>query len=64
MPTAAFGWFNAAVGIAALPASVIFGLVWDQWGAETAFVMGATIAVISTLLFALVVPAEKSAPLH
>ena len=57
---AAFGWFNAAVGIAALPASVIFGLVWDQWGAETAFVMGAGIAVVSTLLFALVVPAPRA----
>jgi MFS family permease len=57
---AAFGWFNAAVGIAALPASVIFGLVWDHWGAETAFVMGAGIAVVSTLLFALVVPAPRA----
>jgi MFS family permease len=58
---AAFGWFNAAVGIAALPASVIFGVVWDRWGAETAFVMGAGIAVVSTLLFALVVPAPRAA---
>jgi MFS family permease len=57
---AAFGWFNAAVGVAALPASVIFGLVWDQWGAETAFLMGAGIAVVSTLLFALVVPAPRT----
>jgi MFS family permease len=57
---AAFGWFNAAVGIAALPASVIFGVVWDRWGAETAFVMGAGIAVVSTILFALVVPSPRT----
>lgn len=57
---AAFGWFNAAVGIAALPASVIFGVVWDRWGAETAFMMGAGIAVVSTVLFALVVPAPRA----
>ena len=56
---AAFGWFNAAVGLAALPASVIFGLVWDTWGAETAFAMGAGIALASTLLFALVVPSRN-----
>lgn len=53
---AAFGWFNAAVGIAALPASIVFGLVWDAYGAEAAFGMGASIALLSCLLFALVVP--------
>lgn len=58
---AAFGWFNAAVGVASLPASVIFGLVWDQWGAETAFVMGASLAVVSTILFALIVPMPRVA---
>lgn len=56
---AAFGWFNAAVGIAALPASVMFGLVWDAWGAETAFVMGAAIAGIASVLFALLVPSGR-----
>ena len=59
---AAFGWFNAAVGIAALPASIIFGLVWDAYGAESAFVMGAAIAVAASLLFALVVPAVRRTP--
>lgn len=53
---AAFGWFNAAVGIAALPASILFGVVWDRWGAETAFTMGAMIAGVSSVLFALLVP--------
>ncbi len=59
---AAFGWFNAAVGVAALPASVIFGLVWDRWGAATAFAMGAGIAVVSTILFALIVPIPRVEP--
>jgi len=53
---AAFGWFNAAVGLAALPASVIFGIVWDKWGAQTAFVMGAAIAALASILFVLAVP--------
>lgn len=53
---AAFGWFNAAVGLAALPASVIFGVVWDRFGSPTAFVMGATIACAAAVMFTLVVP--------
>jgi MFS family permease len=52
----AFGWFNAAMGLGALPASVVFGLVWQRAGAETAFVMGAGIAAAATLLFVLIVP--------
>ena len=55
----AFGWFNAAVGIAALPASILFGVVWDRWGVETAFTMGAAIAGVSSVLFALLVPATR-----
>jgi len=57
---AAFGWFNSAVGIAALPASIVFGLVWDAFGAESAFAMGAGIAMLSCVLFALVVPRARA----
>lgn len=53
---AAFGWFNAAVGIAALPASVIFGIVWDVYSPEAAFLMGSTIAAVSIALLILVLP--------
>jgi MFS family permease len=58
---AAFGWFNAAVGIAALPASILFGLVWDAWGSETAFVLGAGLAAVAIVLFVTVVPTEPRA---
>lgn len=57
---AAFGWFNAAVGIAALPASIIFGVLWDAYGAEVAFAMAAGIAALSSVLFAIVVPAARN----
>lgn len=57
---AAFGWFNAAVGIAALPASIMFGVVWDAYGAEIAFAMAAGIAALASLLFAVVVPASRT----
>lgn len=57
---AAFGWFNAAVGLAALPASIVFGVVWDAYGAEAAFTMGAALALLSCLLFALAVPSSSA----
>jgi MFS family permease len=52
----AFGWFNAALGLGALPASVVFGLVWERSGPDVAFMMGAGIAAVATLLFVLMVP--------
>ena len=55
----AFGWFNAALGLGALPASVLFGVVWERMGAEAAFVMGASIAAVAALLFVLLVPDQQ-----
>lgn len=43
----AFGWYHGLIGAAALPASVLFGFVWERWSAGVAFGMGATIAVAS-----------------
>jgi MFS family permease len=51
----AFGWFNATLGLGALPASVIFGVVWERAGAETAFLMGAGIALAAMITFTLTV---------
>jgi len=46
----AFGWYNFAVGAGALPASLIFGFVWQKAGAHVAFEMGAAIAVAAAVL--------------
>jgi MFS family permease len=46
---AAFGWYNLAIGIAALPASLLFGTVWDRWGSPVAFQMGALIALAAAI---------------
>jgi MFS family permease len=54
----AFGWFNAALGLGALPASVVFGVVWQRFGAETAFLMGAALASFAAMLLVLLVPAR------
>jgi MFS family permease len=43
----AYGVFHAAIGITALPASVLFGLLWNRFGARVAFLTGATIALVS-----------------
>jgi MFS family permease len=50
----AFGWYNLAIGIGALPASLAFGLMWDRYGPTAAFDMGAVLAVAAALLLALV----------
>jgi MFS family permease len=45
----AFGWYNLAIGLGALPASLMFGFVWDHAGAATAFVMGASLALVAAI---------------
>ena len=40
----AFGWFNAVVGVAALPASLGFGALADRFGARVAFTASAALA--------------------
>ena len=54
----AFGWYNLAIGLGALPASLVFGAIWDRAGAPTAFVFGATLALIAALLMAVVAPSR------
>jgi MFS family permease len=49
---AAFGWYHGLIGLAALPASVVFGAVWDGWSSRTAFLMGAGLAVGAVLWLA------------
>jgi MFS family permease len=46
---AAFGWFNLAIAAGALPSSVLFGVVWDAYGAQAAFGMGAAFALAAAI---------------
>ncbi|MEO6741759.1 MAG: MFS transporter [Chthoniobacteraceae bacterium] len=46
----AFGWYHCAVGLSALPASIVFGLLWQKWGASVAFTTGAVFAALAALL--------------
>jgi MFS family permease len=50
----AFGAFHASIGLAALPASVFFGILWKTLGPRAAFLVGASVALVATTaLFAL-----------
>jgi MFS family permease len=45
----AFGVFHASVGLAALPASLFFGIWWKTFGPRSAFLIGAGIAVVASV---------------
>ena len=45
----AFGAFHASVGLASLPASVLFGVWWKLFGPHAAFLIGAAIAVVAAV---------------
>jgi MFS family permease len=46
----AFGFYNAALGIGALLASIGFGYLYQSFGAPTAFSTGAALAGIAAIL--------------
>jgi MFS family permease len=52
----AFGWYNAVMGIAALPASVLLGAIWNAAGPARAFQVGALIAALAVVLGVFVLP--------
>jgi MFS family permease len=47
---AAFGFFHAAVAVAALPASLLFGGLWAAFGRQAAFATGAVLAVVAAVI--------------
>jgi MFS family permease len=52
---AGYGWYNLAIGLGALPASVLFGALWDRYGSGSAFVFGAAMSALASLLLMVVV---------
>ncbi len=53
----AFGFYHGAIGLVALPASLLFGLVYETVGPEAAFGLGSILAVSAAVLL-LGVPSE------
>jgi MFS family permease len=60
----AFGWYNLAVGIAALPSSLLFGWLYQDFGPLVAFGWGASLALLAAFLLLAVrsptMPAERA----
>jgi MFS family permease len=54
----AFGWYNAALGVGALLASVVFGVLYERFGPAAAFATGAVLAAAAAVLL-LLIPADK-----
>ena len=51
---AAFGWYNATTGVGALIASVLFGELYEHFGAPVAFMTGAALAGVAAVLLLLI----------
>ena len=49
----AFGFFNLVSGIAMLIASVLAGLLWDEFGAATTFYSGAAFSIVALVMLVL-----------
>lgn len=56
----AFGWYNMIAGLSAIPAGILFGLIWDNASAGAAFAAFGCVAVISGLAMTLAFPARRS----
>lgn len=56
----ALGWYNLAIGVGALPASLIFGVVWDRLSPAAAFTMGGAVALVAALGIWVVVPPRRA----
>jgi MFS family permease len=46
----AFGWHAAVQGVGALAAGIVFGLLWQNFGAPVAFMTGAALAIAAATL--------------
>ncbi|HNO19595.1 MAG TPA: MFS transporter [Nitrosomonas sp.] len=49
----AFGWYHLMTGLAAIPAGLLFGSLWQGYSAALAFVVASGLAVIASILLRL-----------
>ena len=55
------GLYSSVVGLAALAAGTMAGALWDRFGSQTTFATAAALALLGTVLLALLVPARARA---
>ena len=58
----AYGLYHGAVGLAALPASLMFGVFWAVIGPKLAFAIGAGLAGLATVLLAVLLSTGQPVP--
>ena len=54
------GWYNTAVGVAGLVASIVAGLLWDHIGHSAVFLYGAAFAGVGCIALAVFDSCEKA----
>lgn len=52
----AYGFYNLAFGITVFPASLLFGLIWSQYGASAAFIVSAGVSIVASILLLTIRP--------
>ena len=55
----AYGLFNGAIGVVALPASLLAGLLWDWYGPPAPFLAGGVLALMAAVGMLAVVPQSR-----
>jgi MFS family permease len=55
----AFGFYNLVIGVAALPASLMVGFLWQRFGAEAALLTGAGLSLLAAVLLLMLRPAAR-----
>ncbi|MFN2502414.1 MAG: MFS transporter [Pyrinomonadaceae bacterium] len=58
----AYGLYNLAFGITVFPASLLFGLVWNQFGAATAFLSSAVVSLAAIILLSTIKAKKEPVP--
>ena len=56
----AFGMYNTTLGVGALAASVVFGLLYERFGAPVAFSTGAVLATLAAVLLMALRPSSQA----
>lgn len=52
----AFGWYHMTLGLMTLPASILFGLLYESYGGAAAFLTSAGLALVASLLLIVLSP--------
>jgi predicted MFS family arabinose efflux permease len=56
-----YGVYHTIVGLAALPSGIIGGLLWQQFGAQALFLYGASMSLVASGMFVLLLRERKAA---